>query len=725
MTLTGCGANGNFTQSLDPDNAVEGLSGTVHGGPNPVIGATISLYATKTISGPYTAANNWGYGQSVGSPIGTATTSATGTFQITGAVCPAGQYAYIVSSGGHTGTNSANTYALLMAALGPCSGISNSTQVFIDEPTTIAAAYALSGFMNVSGTTVNISAPANNNATTAACTVVSNATTSCAASGLGHAFLNAANLVNSATGYANATITTGATVVGTVPQQLINTLANSVEACINSTGATSTACTTLKGYPNISLNPAISTAPANTLQALLYLARYPVEAASPSTGAAAGPPPTGIQPSAATTAFFNIANSNSFYNPALSSAPLDYTIAINYVMSPGGSTQAPWGIATDIKDNVYVYVAGVPTVYSLASNGALNWATATGTSGGCGTFGTRCGVIPDTLGNVWAADNSGLTQLKSATGVLGTTFTSVDTLDSINMDLGNNVWIAAYSVGTATTAQPAPSDVEELPQGQTTSPLVDVQVNGAPVTGSTPAKDPTFDTAGNMWLASDNAGGGGLGAVLLISSNNSLTAPLFATAGSGNGNPELVYAGTGSHSNAPMIDVTGDMWIGSEDELTEVPSSGTPPFGNGATNYATSGTVEYGPIWDGGVERFDAMDGDGKIVVEAASGNFGFVTVYYPNATYDGAGAAGNMGANVYLNPCAVQSGSTCTLNPDGGSVIVNASRGAAIDDTGAIWATLSSGKNVIQVLGPGAPSWGYVPYIPKAFLTNTSGRPY
>src|ERR1017187_10129141 len=130
-----------------------------------------------------------------------------------------------------------------MAALGPCSSLvegsgSGAPKVIINEPTTIAAAYALSSFMTITGNTVNISAPAKNNAATAACTTSGTTpniiTTGCSASGLAHAFLNAANLVNTTTGVANTTFPSGSTITVTVPRVLINTLANSVEACVNS-----------------------------------------------------------------------------------------------------------------------------------------------------------------------------------------------------------------------------------------------------------------------------------------------------------------------------------------------------------------------------------------------------------------------------------------------------------------------------------------------------------
>jgi len=281
LTLTGCGLDA--TQGATSAGTALGLSGMVHGGPNPVIGAAVTLYATTTVSSPGSS-NNYGYGQA-GVVLGTATTGSNGGFSITrnSTTCTGGQQAYIVAAGGNTGSNAANGASLLMATVGPCSSLSSSTNSWIDEPSTIAAAYALSGFMTVSGTTVNISAPANNNAVTPSCTG-SGASMTCSSSGLAHAFLNAANLVHASntsgidstapTGLAYVTLTSNAK--GVVPQSTIHALANAVEACTNSSGAGSTACTSLMTdtTPPVSLDAA-SVAPTTTLQAMLDLAQYP------------------------------------------------------------------------------------------------------------------------------------------------------------------------------------------------------------------------------------------------------------------------------------------------------------------------------------------------------------------------------------------------------------------------------------------------------------------
>ena len=742
-TLVGCGVTTGLPSSLGADASVQGLSGTVHGGPNPVSGATVTLYATITTASP-SSANNYGYGV-LGQVLGTATTDSSGNFSFSGTetACPGVQQAYIVSAGGKTGTNATNNAAVLMAALGPCSSLvegsgSGATKVIINEPTTIAAAYALSSFMTITGNTVNISAPANNNAATAACTTSGTSpniiTTGCAASGLAHAFLNAANLVNSTTGLAYSTSPSSSTAI--VPQMLINTLANSVEACINSSGSSSTACTTLmtNTTPTQLLSPA---APTNTLQALLDLAQYPSEATGCSTapttpcanGAGSGPPTMnatvgGTVPSAATTALFNVANSNAYYAPALTATPLDFTIAIAYPESG-----ALWGSAADINDNIYVYDNMTPvTVFSLSSKGAPNWSTPISTLAGCGSYSIRCSVNADTLGNLWVVDKSGLTQVSTA-GVLGTTYTppaatTLATLESGSVDLGNNVWLAVQALGSQTGA----SGLEELKQGA--SAMIDVNVNGAPEPVA--IKQPTFDSAGNLWAESDNTAGS-VGAILMLSNTGSLTSPTFASAGGGSGNPVYYPYGTATPGNGVMLDPGGNLWYSAQNDLLQVASSGTET--GGGQNYAGSATIEYGPIYEAGVQRNAAMDGDGKIIVDATSTGSGYLSVYYPNAPSDGfftvSSTTADNGADVYLNPCYVAPSTTvCQLQTGGESTIVNNPRSTTVDAAGAIWSAFQSSGYVLQVLGPGAPTWSQKSYIPKALAPNLAGntttlRPY
>ena len=89
--------------------------------------------------------------------------------------------------------------------------------------------------------------------------------------------------------------------------------------------------------------------------------------------------------------------------------------------------------------------------------------------------------------------------------------------------------------------------------------------------------------------------------------------------------------------------------------------------------------------------------------------------VYYPTATCDAdcGEASATEGADIYLNPCyTAPSATVCDLDSNGASIIMNAARMAKVDASGAIWATLSSGGNIVQILGIGAPTWPQKSYI-------------
>ena len=373
-SLAGCGAGANFVQGVETDTKVTTLGGIVHGGPNAVIGATVTLYATTTVSSP-SSSNNYGYGQP-GTVLDSTTTDSSGNYAFTSpATCPAEQQAYIVASGGtSSGQLAANSASLLMAAIGPCSSLSSSTYIFINEASTIAAAYAIGQFMTVGTTSgpdgipVNVSAPANNNAATPGCTVTAGRTTACQAAGLAHAFLNAANMVNPVgtatslpSGFPNLETPNGS---GLVPVLLINTLASSVEACVNSSGSSGAPCTSLMAdtQPPAALISPKPAAPTNTLQALTDLAQYP-------------------QPSEA-TAIFNVGFSNGYYQPSLTSAPPDFSLAIIYNDFYPETDAQTWAVTSDIADNIYMVatsygVAGTEAA-SITSNGSHNWSFVAG-----------------------------------------------------------------------------------------------------------------------------------------------------------------------------------------------------------------------------------------------------------------------------------------------------------------------------------------------------------
>src|SRR5579875_1144686 len=243
LLLAGCGAKDTGTPHPMP---AAGKQGVVHGGEEPVSGATIQLYAvgTNAIAAPATPL--------IGSTV---LTDANGNFTITGTYnCPsASTLVYLTATGGNpglaAGTN--NSTLALMAALGPCGNLSPSTFISLNELTTVAAVYALAPYMT------SLSAVGSESGS---------------ATALANAFALANELVNTTTGTAPGTNVPAGSLV---PVQQINTIADILASCVNTAGGVAgdkSACGSLLSLTTL---PAGSTAPSNTVAALLQIAMHP------------------------------------------------------------------------------------------------------------------------------------------------------------------------------------------------------------------------------------------------------------------------------------------------------------------------------------------------------------------------------------------------------------------------------------------------------------------
>lgn len=404
--ILGCGA-GQLTATNATDTQLSALSGRVHGGPNPIVGATVSLYATTS----------GGYG--VGSTaLVSALTDANGNFQFSGTyVCPANQFAYVAIYGGFTGSNTANPNSILLTALGPCSGVNSGTFVWANELTTIAATYALANFINVTGDAVNgytvgIGAPASNNGS-AGC--YPNAYYSTCASltgaGLKHAFNNAVGLVSNTNGVANSTMNNGAL----IPSQEINTLGNILQACVNSNGGGTnssgapsavtssngvshdgTPCGKLFAFSSYTSNGTLTgtqTAAGNTVDAIKNLVKHPSGTVANFNSTCDSNSNTGS--TTAASCIFNLSGAFNYYLPAMATAPPDWMLGVSYPKGSfatsttdtftaagtcgsaanNGLFYTTW-VSSDINDNLVVLNADASTpacanVIAIGSDGTI------------------------------------------------------------------------------------------------------------------------------------------------------------------------------------------------------------------------------------------------------------------------------------------------------------------------------------------------------------------
>lgn len=271
LLLTGCGSKALKIAELV---GASRYSGSVHGGQQPIVGATIQLYTVGTTADG-----------SAATPLltSTVTSDATGSFTITGLYsCTNATQVYIVATGGNPGLSTANPDIALMAALGPCSSLTPSTFINIDEVTTVAAIVALAPY------------------TTSASAIGSSSSD---ATALASAFTLANQFVDTTTGLSpGSNIPTGYT----VPTAELNTLADILSACINSNGGVAgdgSLCGQLFTDTTVGSNPA----PTNTIAAMLNLAN---------------------NPTLNTSSLFALIPPTPPFQPTLTSAPPDFEIRL-------------------------------------------------------------------------------------------------------------------------------------------------------------------------------------------------------------------------------------------------------------------------------------------------------------------------------------------------------------------------------------------------------------
>jgi hypothetical protein len=394
LLIQGCGAN------LPSNSPLAGgkLRGNIHGGNQPVSGASVQLYAAGTT----------GYGTAATALLSSPVVSgADGSFTITGDyTCPSSSsQLYIVATGGNPGLASGKNNAALamMTALGPCSlhgsqfTLDPNAYISINEVTTVASVYALAAFMGGDATHLG--------------------TSSTNAIGLANSFQMVNNLINTTTGVALTKTPSGN---GTVPQAAIDTLANILTYCVNTDG-TGTPCATLFAAATASGG----TAPTDTVQAIFNVARSPSNQVS---------------------TLYALAGAMPSFQPTLSSAPNDWVLAMLY----SGGGLAGYAMAIDASGNAWIanwpYATnGAPSsVTELSSNGAIlsgsNGYTGSGLSG-------QVSIAIDPSGNVWVAGvgSSNVVEFSSSGAILsganGFTGGGLNQPQSIALDGQGDAWV--------------------------------------------------------------------------------------------------------------------------------------------------------------------------------------------------------------------------------------------------------------------------------------------
>jgi hypothetical protein len=560
MLLSGC--SNVFTVVARDASAVKVLpyKGGAHGGQQPIAGAHVYLMAAGTsgyggASVSLLNAAATGHADGLGAYV---TTDADGSFSITGDyTCASTSQLYIYVLGGDGGAGN-NNAAGLMAALGTCGGGGNLAAtvpyIWINEVSTVAAAYALAPYALDA-------------------THVGSSGSPLALTGIANAFAGVSNLVSINTGIALATTPAGN---GMVPQAEINTLANVLAACVNSNGGVSTPC----GAVFMSTTNGTSS-PSDTATAAMNIARHPgvnVNALFGLQGGVAQP-----------------------FMPALNTAPGSWLMAITYT---GGGMQTPQSPTIDAQGNVWTgnietrSGSGYATVVNKFSPLGVP-ASATGFSGG--GISSPTSLAFDAQGNVWIADRyaSAVSELSNA-GVALSPATGYGTNyfgnDYVALDKTGNVWMGNGFYGAPLRfSANAPASQTTFSGGGTGNAEIDLKIDGL----------------GNVWMTNYNtntvselSGAGvpvsasgfkdsrfsGLGSFAFDAANNvwivnSNNANLVKFTNSGSTQTVATYAGGGmtTSNGFVAIDGLGNAWTPSPSTgvVSEFTAAGGPVVGDG------------------------------------------------------------------------------------------------------------------------------------------------
>ena len=582
--LTGCSMTETASSPLSSGMVIKG---NVHGGQQPVVGSHVYLMAANTTAygAPSTSllvASSTGFSDTVGAYVPTAS---DGSFTITGDyTCTSGTQVYLYALGGNPGAG-VNSAAGFLAALGSCpsNGSFASTVPFIymNEVSTVAAAYGISGFA-------------------VDATHVSSSGTATALTDIANAFLNPGNIESIATGTA-LTLTPAGN--GVVPQTTINALANILASCVNSTGPTSTACTTL--LADAKSNGSTGNTPTDTATAAINIAHNPGVNVAPLYGLIAAPAP---------------------FSPSLSTQPNDFLVGVTYGGVNGtGTSNGAFSIAIDAHGDAWFTNVNNNSVSKFSSTGAPESPAAGFTTA---SQGIPAGIAIDLNEDAWVVDSASnnLTEFATSGAVLspagGYTGGGLSVPQAISVDGTGSVWAVNFhtnSLSKFTSSGTALSTSAGFTGGQINSPTslaIDArEIVWVANQNPTPGSLSEFSAAGAPITIAAPYTGGGLNnpqAVAIDASNNVWVASYGNTLSEFNSagtalSPSGGFTGGGlNRPHAVAIDGGGNVWV------ANFASSTVSEFNNGGLPISL--TTGFGPGLFNGPQAIE-IDGAGNVWV--------------------------------------------------------------------------------------------------------------
>ena len=667
MLTAGCANMANTAPGVGSLATSASLSGRVHGGNQPVSGATVTLYyaAQSLYAAPILAATT------------TTATDGTGSFSfvqnLTPDQAPNGNtfscpsvgdpLVYVVAKGGNTlnngDSNVHNDAAAFMGVYGVCSQLSASSFLNLTEATTVATMAAYQQFFD----------PANDGLS---------------ADGIGQAkiaIVNAANTVARLADTANGTALTssvvsataggigvsGVTVTATPETAKLNTIANAISACVNNASASATPCTTLFASatppsPSVVNKPLNTTfAPAtDVLQAAYYILTNPTNGGSANLA----------------NIFALSAATGAPYQPSLAIAPTDWTIAINYSSTSTCSTSSgsfinkPYDINVDSQNNIWI-------ANSQATNGNLSQLSSSGAPVSCIFLsgGSNGGGVIDSNGNVWFATTASTNVYRYSPGGNGLPSTTTFPTPTGAIPLA----ITADGLGNVYFTSSATGSLYEFPGAATSvSAVAAVQISS--VVGPNPIRImPDYNgsaVASDIWVTS----GGGY--VSRVSPSSSIADPNYL-----NGFATTIIA-TGTQAYGLAV---------THDNNVFVSSGGTDNY----ITYLTGSGTSYAPSWTT-ASGFAGVNNPTGISIDGRN------NVWVPNNS--------NSGVTGSVSEISVVSNALSPVTGFQKSTSVLASgRASVVDQAGNVWVVGDGPSYLTEIVGAGVPM--YQPYA--AGLSN------
>jgi hypothetical protein len=664
----GCANMATSAPDTNPFSKAATLSGNIHGGSQPVVNATVTLWyaGQKGNSGfPVTPAaqvtsDALGNFSFIQDPPGTSESGTTAHYSCPLTTTVASPLVYVIAAGGNTAGNVAgpsNTGAEFIGVYGNCSGLNSGSTLWLNEITTVATMAAIQQFFdpNTEGIVAdgtgqqynilnNVPSTIALLANSAAGTVVSSTTIKPAA---GH-IMNP--LVR---------------VTATPESTKINLLANIMASCVNQ--STVAGCAPLFAAavpPNSSYTSNFADGafvPAtDTLMAIYYL----------FTNASNG------SPAQLATTFGLAGGATAPYQPALATQPTDWNIAINYTSTgacgttsggAGAFIDGPADISIDGSDNVWIANAG-----STTPPGNLSELSGAGVPTTCvalsGSNGLQASTI-DQLGNVWVSSpsNNSVYSFTSTSPFTQTKYAVGVTPLAIGADGQNNV----YFTSAANTS------LYELAGAVNTAGVTPTQISTA--VGPNPVRlMPDFQgktTASNIFVTS--------GAAFVSKVSPTATAGVFTTT-------PITTAGTSSYGLT--LGPTNNLYVS---DFVSGAITGL-AAGTGSTYTTDVGGFPYTTPAIAGISAPTSISVDGRL------------NIWLPNNTNGTDASSSPAGSISYVSQSGSANSNYPSLSPATGfqrsTTYLNANRALAVDQAGNVWVAGDGNNFITEFVGAGVP---------------------